>query len=76
MTPADRLVETLLTENPALWYHRHHVGTENPHEEGYGEDDCDCDVYEFPSDDLQKKFLDEVGGKPHPLGGKRAIMTK
>ena len=32
-------------------------------------------VFEFPNDKILDKFLDEVGGAPHPLGGIRAILS-
>ena len=32
-------------------------------------------VFEFPSVDIMKKFLEDVGGMPHPHGGARAVLT-
>ena len=31
-------------------------------------------VFEFPSDEQHERFLEKVGGAPHPLGGRRAIL--
>lgn len=33
-------------------------------------------IYDFPTDALQTEFLDEIGGAPHPLGGRRVVLEK
>ncbi len=76
MNRTDKLVETLLAGTDSPWYAKFHTGVENPYTEGYGEEDAYVDVYEFPSAETQQKFLEEVGGSPHPLGGCRVILSR
>ena len=56
------------------WFVKYLEKYEYPFEEGYGDSDKMHAVYEFETEEQLKRFLDEVGGAHHPLGGLRAII--
>ena len=73
---ATQLVSKLLGEGNGK-FAKYFVKVEDPYTAGYDApgDPRRVKVYEFPTDELQQEFLDEVGGAPHPLGGRRVIIS-